>query len=174
MQLKLPISSANCILNDLLKVTSAQKMVESYKQKMAVPGYEEKVPASVREQNTMKMQAFQGGKWQGFSKTLKAVHFWAVKRKRPVFRWYEGETECDVYIKRDKILPRKKKKHIYIYICKYTYIFIYSMEIRISSLTNQDFHELVRFCLKLIHQTVGGWVGIHGYDWHPSFNHRET
>lgn len=41
------------------KVTSAQKMVESYKQKMAVPGYEEKVPANVREQNTMKMQASQ-------------------------------------------------------------------------------------------------------------------
>ena len=44
-----------------VKVTSAQKMVESYKQKMAVPGYEEKVPANVREQNTMKMQAFRGG-----------------------------------------------------------------------------------------------------------------
>ena len=47
--------------HDLVKVTSAQKMVESYKQKMAVPGYEEKVPANVREQNTMKMQAFHGG-----------------------------------------------------------------------------------------------------------------
>lgn len=34
-------------------------MVESYKQKMSMPGYEEKVPANVREQNTMKMQASQ-------------------------------------------------------------------------------------------------------------------
>ena len=41
------------------KVTSAQKMVESYKQKMSVEGYEEKVPANVREQNSQKMQASQ-------------------------------------------------------------------------------------------------------------------
>mmetsp|Transcript_8007 Transcript_8007/g.18632 ORF Transcript_8007/g.18632 Transcript_8007/m.18632 type:complete len:1048 (+) Transcript_8007:159-3302(+) len=39
------------------KVTSAEKMVESYKQKMAVPGYEEKVPAAVRETNAQKMAA---------------------------------------------------------------------------------------------------------------------
>eukprot|EP00438_Fugacium_kawagutii_P019492 Skav235625 [mRNA] locus=scaffold358:299341:304444:+ [translate_table: standard] len=41
------------------KVTSARKMVESYKQKMSVPGYEEKVPANVREQNLTKMQSSQ-------------------------------------------------------------------------------------------------------------------
>jgi len=39
------------------KVSSAEKMVESYKQKMAVPGYEEKVPEKVRETNTQKLQA---------------------------------------------------------------------------------------------------------------------
>lgn len=31
--------------------------MESYKQKMSVEGYEQKVPANVREQNTQKMQA---------------------------------------------------------------------------------------------------------------------
>lgn len=41
------------------EVTSARKMVESYKQKMSVPGYEEKVPANVREQNLTKMQSSQ-------------------------------------------------------------------------------------------------------------------
>ncbi|CAE7205115.1 valS1 [Symbiodinium natans] len=39
------------------KVTSAEKMVDSYKQKMSVPGYEEKVPEKVRETNTQKLQA---------------------------------------------------------------------------------------------------------------------
>ena len=36
-----------------------RKMVESYKQKMSVEGYEQKVPANVREQNTQKMMASQ-------------------------------------------------------------------------------------------------------------------
>jgi len=39
------------------KVESAEKMAESYRKKMAVPGYEEKVPAAVREQNAEKLQA---------------------------------------------------------------------------------------------------------------------
>ncbi|CAE7502383.1 Vars1 [Symbiodinium pilosum] len=42
------------------KVTSAEKMVESYKQKMAVPGYEEKVPEKVRETNAQKLQVGHG------------------------------------------------------------------------------------------------------------------
>ncbi|CAJ1449095.1 unnamed protein product [Effrenium voratum] len=41
------------------KVTSAQKTVDSYRQKMSVEGYEQKVPANVREQNLQKMQAAQ-------------------------------------------------------------------------------------------------------------------
>jgi len=39
------------------KVISAQKMAASYEAKMAVPGYEERVPASVREMNTQKLEA---------------------------------------------------------------------------------------------------------------------
>eukprot|EP00929_Paragymnodinium_shiwhaense_P029776 TRINITY_DN16_c0_g1_i1.p1 TRINITY_DN16_c0_g1~~TRINITY_DN16_c0_g1_i1.p1 ORF type:complete len:1066 (-),score=392.32 TRINITY_DN16_c0_g1_i1:117-3314(-) len=39
------------------KVTSAEKMVQSYLTKMAVPGYETKVPANVRELNTEKLEA---------------------------------------------------------------------------------------------------------------------
>jgi len=39
------------------KVVSAEKMVASYEAKMAIPGYEEKVPAPVREMNTQKLQA---------------------------------------------------------------------------------------------------------------------
>lgn len=39
------------------KVISAQKMAASYEAKMAVAGYEEKVPASVREMNTQKLEA---------------------------------------------------------------------------------------------------------------------
>jgi len=41
------------------KVISAEKMVASYKAKMAVPGYEEKVPEDVRATNTQKLQASQ-------------------------------------------------------------------------------------------------------------------
>eukprot|EP00429_Kryptoperidinium_foliaceum_P070294 CAMPEP_0176054370 /NCGR_PEP_ID=MMETSP0120_2-20121206/27051_1 /TAXON_ID=160619 /ORGANISM="Kryptoperidinium foliaceum, Strain CCMP 1326" /LENGTH=1087 /DNA_ID=CAMNT_0017387835 /DNA_START=55 /DNA_END=3315 /DNA_ORIENTATION=- len=41
------------------KVVSAQKMVKSYEDKMAAPGYEDKVPASVREMNTQKHEAAQ-------------------------------------------------------------------------------------------------------------------
>jgi len=41
------------------KVTSAEKMVASYKAKMAMPGYEEKVPAPVREMNAQKLAASQ-------------------------------------------------------------------------------------------------------------------
>lgn len=39
------------------KVTNAEKMVESYEKKMAMPGYEDKVPADVRDINTEKHNA---------------------------------------------------------------------------------------------------------------------
>merc|ERR1719382_1177846 len=39
------------------KVISAEKMVKSYEDKMKAPGYEEKVPAAVRETNTQKHQS---------------------------------------------------------------------------------------------------------------------
>ncbi|CAE8739177.1 unnamed protein product [Polarella glacialis] len=39
------------------KVESAEKMVQSYVVKMTAPGYEEKVPASVRDMNTQKHEA---------------------------------------------------------------------------------------------------------------------
>lgn len=39
------------------KLTSAEKMVESYDKKMAVPGYEDKVPKDVRDTNTEKREA---------------------------------------------------------------------------------------------------------------------
>merc|ERR1711972_235906 len=38
------------------KVISAEKMVKSYEDKMAAPGYEEKVPEKVRETNAQKHQ----------------------------------------------------------------------------------------------------------------------
>jgi len=41
------------------KVTSAEKTVASYKAKMAVPNYEEKVPAAVRDTNSQKLEAAQ-------------------------------------------------------------------------------------------------------------------
>eukprot|EP00933_Yihiella_yeosuensis_P006611 TRINITY_DN111344_c0_g1_i1.p1 TRINITY_DN111344_c0_g1~~TRINITY_DN111344_c0_g1_i1.p1 ORF type:complete len:489 (+),score=119.89 TRINITY_DN111344_c0_g1_i1:166-1467(+) len=41
------------------KMVSAQKMVASWDAKMAAPGYEEKVPAAVREQNAQKKEACQ-------------------------------------------------------------------------------------------------------------------
>jgi len=41
------------------KVVSAEKMVKSYVDKMAAPGYEEKVPANVREMNAQKHQIAQ-------------------------------------------------------------------------------------------------------------------
>merc|ERR1719395_513493 len=41
------------------KATSAQKMVASYETKMAVEGYEERVPKDVRDMNTQKHQASQ-------------------------------------------------------------------------------------------------------------------
>lgn len=39
------------------KVVSAEKMVASYEAKIAAPGYEEKVPAAVRELNAQKLEA---------------------------------------------------------------------------------------------------------------------
>lgn len=39
------------------KVVNAEKMAASYEQKMAIPGYEDKVPADVRELNTQKCAA---------------------------------------------------------------------------------------------------------------------
>merc|ERR1719229_1853354 len=39
------------------KVVSAEKMVKSYEDTMAVPGYKDKVPANVQEQNRQKHEA---------------------------------------------------------------------------------------------------------------------
>mmetsp|Transcript_63371 Transcript_63371/g.136300 ORF Transcript_63371/g.136300 Transcript_63371/m.136300 type:complete len:1062 (+) Transcript_63371:169-3354(+) len=41
------------------KVTSAEKMIQSYEAKMAAPGYEDKVPANVRDMNAQKLKACQ-------------------------------------------------------------------------------------------------------------------
>mmetsp|Transcript_100335 Transcript_100335/g.281167 ORF Transcript_100335/g.281167 Transcript_100335/m.281167 type:complete len:112 (-) Transcript_100335:50-385(-) len=41
------------------KVVTAERMVKAYEDKIGAPGYEERVPASVREMNSQKLEAAQ-------------------------------------------------------------------------------------------------------------------